>query len=650
MPNPNSTDYEQLVSQQLTAPAEQTTSVPDGTPTNNYQDKDDLLNFVTAKVRLERLITEFGIIQQRALTNRMERFKDINIKALQDKQELKPDQYLLPVRAIESNIRREQPAYINYLKQSRRLLIFRDIVEPLRVTTRLEDEFTRGMTYNGWETAPFKCVDGHQTHGWDAVEVVFDQSKPLHVGIEHIGNDRLIIPVDSQNIQDCEVILRLFTVTCKQLKDLVKNFEFSKEEVDKLLDKQAENKKEATIQIYKKFCKYEGAVFVSWFSLQCDEWLKPPAKMYIGRRQLQTRITTQMVSAFVGINPIDGSPIVTNQPQQVPTQEWINVDETMYPIFILPYGETEQVKIVSHKGRVFLDKPKQEAKTANLSQFLNGCQRASAIYPSMKPGMEKNAKELQSVKIGDGIIPPIPLEYNSPKYPDAVMLNLQQYFDSYDSQEAGQVNFAAINRKDSRKTATEISAATEEAAKLNSVQLALFSTFIREVYTFAWEIVKSRANQNKIVFLVNPETGENDIETLNRLYDIRAAGDIDVVKRAELIQQYKEFWPIVANTPLATTFLSRLLKLAFPDEGELYSSLVQQEDPRILIGQLVEVLKGSIDTAELQALDPQARQNLMMLIQKATMVSQQPDMENAKQSGSSNRTITPQQTSTASNS
>ena len=620
MPNPNSTDYQQLVDQGLVddpnKPVEPTESK------QSMTDKDDLLNFITAKVRLERLISEFTIVQQRALENRMERFKDINIRALREKQELKNDQYLLPVRAIESNIRREQPAYINYLKQSRRLLIFRDIVEPLRVTTRLEDEFTRGMTYTSWETAPFKCVDGHQTHGWDAVEVVFDQTKPLHTGIEHIGNDRLVIPIDAQNIQDCEVILRLYTVTAKQLKDLVKNFGFSQEEVDKLLDKQAENKKEATIQIYKKFCKYNGIVYVSWFSLQCDEWLKPPAPMYIGRRQLQPKVITQDVP--MGVNPLTGEPITV--PQQITTEEWVNVDETLYPIFILPYGETEQVKIVSHKGRVFLDKPKQEAKTANLSQFLNGCQRAAAIYPSMPPGMEKNIKELQSIKIGDGIIPPIPITYNQQKYPDAVMLNLQQYFDAFDSQEAGQVNFAAINRKDSRKTATEISAATEEAAKLNSVQLALFSTFVREVYSFAWEIVKSRANQNKIIFLVDPATGQNDIETINRLYDIRAAGDIDVVKRAELIQQYKEFWPIVANTPLAMPFLARLLKLAFPDEGELYASIITQEDPRILVGQLVEVLKGSIDTAELQALDPQARQNLMMLIEKATMVSSMPDI------------------------
>lgn len=594
--------------------------VPQEANLKSELDKDmlDFKEFLKIKPRLERLITEFVPVQTRTSNNRMERFKDINIKALRDKQELKADQYLLPVRTIESNIRREQPAYINYLKQSRRLLIFKDIVEPLRVTTSLEDEFSRGMTYSGWEIPQFKCIDGSQTHGWDAVEVVFDETKPLHVGIEHVGNDRLIFPVDAINIQDCEIICKLVTVTSKQLKRLAKDFQFSPIEIQKLLDLQSENKKEATINIYKKFCKYENIVYVSWFSLKCDDWLKAPDKLYLGRNQLETTVIEVPVPT---IDPITGQPTVVMQPQT--QQNWVPVNESLYPIFILPYNETEQFKIVSHKGRVFLDKPKQEAKTANLSQFLNGCQRGSTLYPSPKTGYEKTAKEVETIKLGDSLIPPFPIDYFTPPYPDAVMLSLQQYLDTYDSQEIGQINFAALNRKDSRKTATEVSAAQQEASQLSSVQLTLFSTFIREVYTFAWEIVKSRAAQEKIVFLVDQETGRNDIESVNRLYDIRAAGDVDVVKRSELIQQYKEFWPVIANTPLANIFLSRLVRLIFPDEGDMYANILSQDDPRILVTQLADVLRNSIDSEEMAALDPQSQQNLMLLLQKADMTTQQ---------------------------
>lgn len=581
-------------------------------------DKDylELTNFQTAKVRLEKLISDFSPVIINTAENRDHRYKDINIKALRDKGEILPNQFLCPVRAIDSNIRREQPAYINYLKQSRRLIIFRNRLNALEVTSDLEDEFTRGMTYSGWETPHFKCVDGAQTHGWDAVEVIFDTTKPLHVAIEHVGRDRLIFPTDAQDIQACEVILRCFAVTQKQLKELVKKFSFSPVEVQKIIDKQAEMKKEMTVNIYKKFCKYDGIVYVSWFSLTCDDWLKAPQKLYVGIDNLQTR-TISVNQPQQTIDPATGQPTIINVPTPQQEQYWNPVDANLYPIFILPYNETEQPRIASHKGRVFLDKHKQEAKTANLSQFVNGCQNASNTYPYLEGETGKTAKELESIKIAPNTIPPIPIRYWSPPYPDAVMLNLQQYLDSFDAQEVGKIDFAALNRKDSRKTATEVQAAQQETGLLNSVQLTLYSTFIREVYTYAWEIVKSRAAQNLITFLTNPATGQNNIERLNQPYDLRAAGDIDVVKRNELIAQYKDFWPIIQNTPIALQFLSRLIRLSFPEEGDIYAQMLQAGDPRILVVQLANVLKASIDDDEFRALSPQDQQNLMQLLQAA---------------------------------
>jgi len=594
-------------------------------PVTEKIDKDfqDLMDFRTAKVRLQILIADFQPVIQRAKDNRSDRFKDINIKALRDKQELKPDQFLLPVRAIESNIRREQPAYINYLKQSRRLVIFKDLLNPLQVTTRLEDEFTRGMTYSGWETPHFKCVDGSQTHGWDAVEVVFDTTKPLHVGIEHVGNDRLFFPTDTQDIQQCELILRSYEVTTKQLKNLAKNFGFNEVEINKLIEKQSALKKERTTTIYKKFCKYDDVVYVAWFSLICDDWLKAPVKLFVGRKTLSVRqvpIETPVVDPQSGqpMLDINGQPMTQTEFQN--EEYWEDIEESSYPIFILPYNETEMFRILSHKGRVFLDKHKQEAKTANLSQFLNGCQRASQMYPYLDGEFQRSQKEIESIKIGDGIVPAIPIKYYTPPYPESQMLNLQQYLDTFDSQEVGQVNFAAMNRQDSRKTATEVNAAQQEAGNINSVQLTLYSTFIREVYTYAWEIVKSQAAQQRITFLAS-EDGKNDINTLNRIYDIKAAGDIDVVKRQELISQYKDFWPIVQNTPIALPFLSRLIRLVFPEEGDLYAKMLEAGDPRILITQLAAVLRSSIDDDEFRLLSPQEQQNLMMLLQQADMMN-----------------------------
>jgi len=393
------------------------------------------------------------------------------------------------------------------------------------------------------------------------------------------------------------------------------------------------------VTIYKKFCKYNDVVYVAWFAIMCDDWLKAPQKLFVGRKTLKTRqvpVPMPMMDSMTGMPMMDqmtGQPMMQTQMQD--EQYWEDMEENLYPVFILPYNESENYKICSHKGRVFLDKHKQEAKTANLSQFINGCQNASTVKMSAKGDTGKSVKELESIKFSDDTLSPIPIDFYSPPYPEAVMLSLQQYLDNFDSQEVGQVNFAAMNRQDSRKTATEVSAAQTEAGRINSVQLTLYSTFLREVYTYAWEIVKSQAAQQKIVFL-SDSSGQNNIEVLNRPYDIRAAGDVDVIKREELIKQYKDFWPIISTTPIAMMFLSRLIRLSFPEEGELYAKGIEAGDPRILVTQLATVLRSSIDDQEFAALDPMEQQNLLQLLQQADMMNPQNlEQGNSKQQGAS---------------
>jgi len=157
------------------------------TPVDEILLQDDFADYGKAKLRIDRLIADFNDEIQRTQRNREDRFKELNIDELKQKGILKENQFMIPVRVIDSNIRREQPAFINYIKQSRRILVFKDIGDPGIPTGRLEEEFSRGMTYSGWDIPHFKEVDGSQTHGWDAIEVVFDVSKPLHVALEHIG-------------------------------------------------------------------------------------------------------------------------------------------------------------------------------------------------------------------------------------------------------------------------------------------------------------------------------------------------------------------------------------------------------------------------------------------------------------------------------
>ena len=582
----------------------------------------NLMTFSMAKIRLTAMITDFSPQVNKAKDNWKQRFREVETAALRAAKKIPNYAHMIPVRAIDSNIRREQPSYVNYLKGSRRLAIFKAINNPSTTTTLLEDEFTRGLTYSGWEIPFFKVIDGAQTHGWDWLEVMFDLSKPFHVGFEQIGHDRLIFPLDAADIQACEVIIRAVVVTPNQLKIFVRDYGFSQVQVDKIVKLSSDPKfKERSVTIYKKYCKYNGIVHVGWFSLLCDDWLLAPAPLFLGRRKQVTKMTNVPTPQVVGIDPITAQPIQSLVDVPTPTAVWEDEMETLYPIFLLPYNETAQQMIATHFGRVFMDKPKQEALTANLSQFLSGCQLAATPVASVDPSSQASSKDLENQVIGSGKIINVPLKWANIPYPEAVMLSLQTYLDTFNSQESGQVNYAANNRQDSKKTATEVSAAKEDSDKLANVGITLFSRFLRDVWTFTWNIVQNRAVQGKITLLYNLDSGGNNVDFINQPFDIRAAGDIDVVKKQELLMQYKDFWPIIKDTPVAMQFLAKMLVLTFPEDGNFFAEQLMMGDPRILVGQLAQVLTQSIDEAEYASLTPENQMNLKNLLVQAEQMA-----------------------------
>lgn len=596
----------------------------------NAQPKDpeyeELFNFSLAKPKLQKLISSWqGQITRRAAENREWRYKDLNIKQLRESGTLRPNEFMIPVRSIDQNIRREQPSYINFIKQSKRLVIFKDLKEPTKITTELENEFSRGMTYSGWETPLFRVIDGAQTHGWDWCEVTFDESKPLHVGIEHVGFEKLIFPLDAHDIQACQIICREYSVSPRQLQNFVLKFNFNKVEVDKQLLKLKDAGVEKNLTVYKEYFKYQNVVYVAWFCDTADDWLFAPKPHYLGRKTLQTQVV-DVPTMSTQMDPMTGQIVQMPAMTQQMVQNWVDVQETLYPVFRLPYIETERAKLCDVVGRVFLDKHKQEAKTANVSQFINACQKSSEIYIAVDTDNVRNEAELQNITIEDDKIIPVKVKFFSPPPPDSTMLGLQNYLDAFDSQEAGRMDFAAMNRQDSRKTATEVAAAREETAVLGTVQVSLLSRFLRELYTFIWEVVKSQAAQNKITFLAKAETElgvENDIEQIDRPYEIRAAGDIDVVRRLETIAQYKEFWPIVQNTHIAIPFLARLIRMALPEDGDMFAKQLEGADPRAILAQLVAILEATLTPQEIAALDPMQQQTLMQVMMQAKQVAQQ---------------------------
>jgi hypothetical protein len=540
------------------------------------------LNFDTARGKIDKLIQDWDKEDKATQKRRRQRFLDINIQALQEKNKLKADETIISRREIDSNIRRELPPFLSYLKQSRRLAVFETQGNnpeiQLDKITQLETEFTKGMTYPDWEMPLFKSLDGSATHGWDSIEVEFDESKPLHVNIDHIGHENLIFPLDAKDIQNCELLLRKYELTKNKLLSFIQKFGFDiKEGLNLIRDN--ENKKETSILVYKVFFKFNGIVYTAWYAgaKTSGTWLRAPIALNMGRKLKEDKLT-------VVTDPITGAPTPTTQ------ATWTTVTENLYPIFILPYDETEQQCISAHKGRCFLDGPRQEALTALTSIYVNGAVRAGNVYasPAGTSPEDQNPIAKVDVNLEHAAVYNRALQFWAPPYPPDGLLRAVDSINSQGKEEAGQITYSALNREDSRKTATEISAATQQQQLLTSVDVIMFSTFLRKVFNYCWLIIQSQALQGLVDFmqisLMGPMGTKTvkipDEATLSIPFLLKAAGDVDVIQREEKLQKRISFWQIIAATPLAAPiapkFFLDMLTEAFPEDVESYKEAIQK--------------------------------------------------------------------------
>lgn len=546
------------------------------------EDREKFFLYQKAEERIRKLINQFEA--EKNETERRRKIRDFKVDRndLLRRGKLKPDETIIPIRLVDTNITREQPAYVAYLKQSRRIAIFNDVLNPGADTQQIEQEFTRKMTYESWEVPHFKCLDGAQTHGWAALEVEYDPSKPAGVGLAYIAHDDLIFNLDSEDIQRNEMVLVKYNLTMMQLKSYVKDNNFSPEQSGLVLDNKNELNEDRTTVVYKVYFKFERVVYVAWCCINiCNDWLKAPTKLFLGVREKQEvppQVSFTSIPSPQGFIPI---------PQAIPQPPiWSPVDETEYPIEILSYSITEQKKISSGIGRTTKDEHKQEAVISVWSNFINALNRAAGVYAAPSNPVNGGSPKQTDTIVESGRIYSEPLNLWNFPYPDPIMLKAAQAIDVQNSQETGQVNFAAQNREDSRKTATEIAAASKQGDLLNSVQVTLYSTHIRRTYTRVWRVVKSLALQEKVIFLpiqmpsLNPMTGQMEMKTSNNLpeiskqYELRAAGDVDVIQRDEKLQRLQQIWPIAQSTPLAMLIFIDLLKIMFPDDASRYEQFL----------------------------------------------------------------------------
>jgi len=379
-----------------------------------------------------------------------------------------------------------------------------------------------------------------------------------------------------------------------------------------------------TFKLYKKYCKYDGKVYYSWFSKDkaTNDWLKAPEPLFRGRKRQELVWKDNIITQP---DLMTGLPVQIKTKQQV--LDWVPVFETLYPLHIFRYQQTEESDICETKGRAWLDGPKQEAQTCLYSNFVNSSTRASNVYCAPVNGTGGSPRKLDFV-LEPGSVVSEPMQFWNPPMPSFDLIRAAQALDTQTQIETGRVAFAAVNSQDSRKTAKEIGVAEQQNQLLTSVQVTLFSISLCNVWNDVWSIVQSLALQGVIPFLMQgqstDETGNiiyvNDTKKLSLDYKLTPAGEVDVIERAELQMKREKLWPIITGVPalvqnpLALMFIKDMIEENFPDDSAEYIGMIDQMSQQSnMVQTLLGVLQASAE--EKRPVTPEEVQQLMAVTQ-----------------------------------
>lgn len=607
------------------------------TPLSNEQSEAVLKNqtnwfdYKTACPVIKKLKDDYNayVAKTYQVNTRLREF-DFDVDTLRATEKLLSDETYIPVRVIDTNIKGEAPKYVSFLQGERLIALTPDGGESTpKVLEGLERRHRQLLTYPGWLQPWLSVIDGALVHGVDYIEVLFDNSYPGHVSIEHLGVKNIVLDLKLTDIQSQPLIMRRFNYSADTLREYSDRFGFTG--VDELLTKQSAKLQPGdTIEVYKLFFRINGEVHTAWWCEQMDQsYLKAPAPTDLGLREKV--MVPQNAIPMPMVDPVSGMPTMAMVPQP-PKEEWKQVKLKQYPLFAYKLYITENPELMSCQGRAFLDKYDQAALTTGWSSFVNSMVRSSGTYASVSiPGGTKIAKS--TIKLEHGCIYETPLNFFAPPPPDTNMLPMLQAIQTKNKTEAGQFNYAQqMKGGKTRPTATEVDSSEQATQQFASVGLSMFSELVRQVYTLTWRMLTNFAEQDNIFlygnrqYTIDPVTNtgkeiiQNDKLVIKQPYLIIAAGDIDVVQRGQRIRKMLELWPTVAGTPLAGPYLAKLLKIALPEDGEMFASIIEQTSgmpPAELVAGLLKVVQATLDPGDVQGQPPEVLQKFQMLIQNA---------------------------------
>jgi len=568
----------------------------------------DLMLHKEAAATIRKLKDVMDEQEQVVINNRHLRYTEIDLEAERKAGRIAPDELYIPQHIIDTNIRREQAIYIGYVTQASRAAIFTNKDDPTIDGQTLERDFTMRVRYDGWQIPLYRAIDGMQMNGYSIVEIVHDQTKPGHMALQDVAYGDFGYSLDSRDLQACEMVTRRYRFTKTQLLAMANKdtWGFSLAQVQKVVcvkDSETNDYKEQSLyKVEKVMFRKKGVVQVAWSCAErCDDWLRAPRPLYIGRLTLDPS-TGSFVKAF----------------------------ETTYPYYVVPYSITENTEIRQIKGRAYLDQDYQEGVSSLMSSFVTAHRRASYLVFSKDSENDPNSDVITQSNIAfkAGAVINSKVKQFQLAPPDATMLSSIQALASSNLQENSQINYAAQNRQDSRKTAREIEASTQSSQQLSQIQIAMFSSALKAIYLGMYDVIRSRVMGGLI---------EGISDALINLYSynwaLKPAGDVDVVERQQKIQAMLSSWGVISATPAAQLFLNKLLTLMFPDDAPQYIQAMGEDQRKTQ----VLMACGQVLAAMVQdpaALSPQEQQNIpqiKQLLQKIQIVVQPPQQGGKQQ-------------------
>lgn len=497
-------------------------------------------------------------------------------------------------RVIKGNIQRELPTFIQYLSGSYRHVsaVSVDGTVPAEVLATLEKEFTTSFRIGNWLEQHLQVVSSSCLHGRGVFLVLARPTAPLNTVPVYVPPEDFIFPLGARDIQKSPMLGIRYNITVDQFEEWRATFKWEPDVAQAILDTVPEAERvNQMYEVFMMFQKVQGVVQALWFSSAQNKLLKKPVQFDGGLRDELGRP-----------EPLD-----------------------VYPVFPLYYDITENPNLIERKGRAHADMHDQEALTMIWSANVNGCLRASEVYVSLKTaGVTENPEITQTTFVMDpGKILKQPIDFNHADWPDGAMLQFANALKTENASAAGQIDFAAQARKDSRKTAKELTLAQEQTSANNSVSLTMFAAGYKSLTQFMWRVLQhNMATGFNTTFMAAAPAMRDALKTAK--ITLAPAGDIDYIEREEKLKLYTQYYQMFAGTAVGEFFQKQILELAFPLDFPKMVGLLTDNSKQM--GAALLQLVQAVPTA---TLPPDAQAKFHDIIAEAQKTFGQPQTPNA---------------------